>query len=72
MTVQDKLSLLSTPLWTNKDIMNYVGCSVNKATQIRQRAIMTANGLSIICPKMVKRDAVFKVLELDLNNEKDD
>lgn len=64
--LETKLALLSNPLWSNQDIMDYIGCSINKATDIRQKAINNANGLSSIYPKKVKRDSVLKVLGLSV------
>ena len=50
--------------WTNKDIMNYVGCSKNTATQIRKKAILYFDGFNSLMPKKTKREAVLKVLEM--------
>ncbi len=67
--IEKIVSLYAKPLWSNKDIMIFTGCSVNKASEIRKEAINEANGLPVIYPKKVKRDAVLKVLGLDFKNE---
>lgn len=48
--------------WTNKDIREFVGCGVNKACEIRKQAILKYNGLNPLLPRLVKKQAVLKVL----------
>ena len=50
--------------WTNQDIMNFVGCGKNKASKIRQAAIIRFNGFNPLLPRLVKKQAVLKVLEV--------
>lgn len=50
--------------WSNQDIMNYVGCGKNKASAIRKIAIIKFNGLNPLLPRLVKKEAVMKVLEV--------
>ena len=47
----------------NKDIQNLVGCGKNKASEIRQKAIIKYDGFNPMLPRLVKREAVMKVLE---------
>lgn len=51
--------------WNNQDIMNYVGCGKNKATEIRKIAIIKFDGLNPLLPRLVKKEAVLKVLEVE-------
>jgi hypothetical protein len=46
--------------------MNYVGCGKNKASQIRQEAIIKYDGLNPVLPRLVKKEAVLKVLEVNV------
>ena len=50
--------------WNNQDIMNYVGCGKNKASAIRKLAILKFDGLNPLLPRLVKKQAVLKVLEI--------
>ena len=52
--------------WTNQDIMNFVGCGKNKASKIRQIAIIKFDGLNPLLPRLVKKQAVLKVLEVNV------
>lgn len=63
-----KLLLLQKPMWTNADIQSYFGVGATKAVKIRQEAIKS-NGLNKLMPKQVKRDAVFKVLGINVDYE---
>jgi hypothetical protein len=49
--------------WTNKDIRDYVGCGVNKASQIRKEAILHHDGFIPLLPRKVKKQAVLDALE---------
>lgn len=51
---------------TNKDIMLLVPCGKNKATEIRKKAILKYNGFNPNFPRLVRREAVMKVLEESL------
>ena len=51
--------------WSNQDIMSYVGCGKNKASQIRKEAIIKFDGLNPVLPRLVKKEAVLKVLEVN-------
>lgn len=48
---------------TNKDIQELAGCGKNKACEIRKRAIIKYDGFNPLLPKLVKKEAVMKVLE---------
>ena len=48
---------------TNKEIMSIVPCGKNKATEIRKKAILKYNGFNPNFPRLVRREAVMKVLE---------
>lgn len=48
---------------SNKDIQELVGCGKNKASQIRQLAILKYDGFNPILPRLVRTSAVLKVLE---------
>lgn len=60
--------LLSKPIWSNKDIMCYVGCSSSKAVEIHQR-VSAIGGVSKIMKRMCLRDYVLKVLNTSLDIE---
>lgn len=51
---------------TNKEIMSIVPCGKNKATEIRKKAILKYNGFNPNFPRLVRREAVMKVLEESL------
>lgn len=61
--------LYAKPLWSNQDIMRFTNLGRTKASEIHQEAAIKHNGISKLCPKKVKRDAVLKVLGLDFENE---
>ena len=42
----EKKELLSKPVWTFRDIMNYFGCSQKKAFDIKNKAIEKGGGVS--------------------------
>ena len=48
--------------------MAYVGCKTTRASQIRQEALKHG-GVSRLYPQKTKRDAIFKVLDLDYKEE---
>jgi hypothetical protein len=66
--INNCILLLSKPFWSNQDIMEYVGCKTTRASQIRQEALKHG-GVSRLYPQKTKRDAIFKVLELDYKEE---
>lgn len=67
--VLDKASLLLKSVWTNQDIMAYTNCGATTASAIHQKAVIEHNGLIKLLPRKVKRDAVFKALGIDPDQE---
>ncbi len=65
----ERIELLANPIWTNQDIMDFVGCSSTKAVQIRKKAIFECNGIIPMCPKKVYRNAVLKAVGLNYETE---
>lgn len=65
----ERIDLLKNAIWTNKDIMEYVGCGATKAVEIRKSAVFEHKGLIPMCPKKVYRDAVLRALGLDFRSE---
>ena len=56
----------NTKYMSNQEIMALVPCGKNKATKIRKKAILKYNGFNPNFPRLVKREAVLKVLEESL------
>lgn len=63
------VNLLLKGVWSNEDIMRYVGCSKTKASELHQEASIKHGGYIPHLPKKVKRDAVLEVLGLDILKE---
>lgn len=61
--------VLSKSIWSNEDIMQYFGCRVNKAINIKKLAISKYKGFVPMFPFAVYRDAVLKAVGVDLNHE---
>lgn len=61
--------LLQKSIWTNQDIMDYVGCGMTTASKIHKEAIIKHDGYIPLCPKKVRRDAVLKVLGINCVQE---
>ena len=61
-------TLLQKPVWSNKDIQEFTGCSATTAVKIRREAILKYDGLIPILPRKTKRDAILKVLNLEVKN----
>lgn len=55
-------TLLQKPIWSNKDIQEFTGCSKTTASKIRKEAINKYDGLIPLLPKKTKRDAILKAL----------
>ena len=62
-------NILARSIWSNKDIMDYVGCGITTASRIHQLALKEHNGYVAMCPKKIKRDAVLKVLGVSFKEE---
>jgi hypothetical protein len=62
-------NMLARSIWSNQDIMAYVGCSKTKASSIRQKAVIEHKGYVESFPKKVRRDAVLAALGIDLKTE---
>ncbi len=58
-------TLLQKPIWSNKDIQEFTGCSSTTAVKIRKIAITQYDGFIAILPRKTKRDAILKVLNLE-------
>ena len=59
-------TLLQKLIWTNRDIQEFVGCSSTTAVKIRKEAINKYDGLIPIMPRKTKRDAILKVLGVEI------
>ena len=59
-------ALLQKPIWSNKDIQEFTGCSSTTAVKIRKEAITKYDGFIPIMPKKTKRDAILRVLNLEV------
>ena len=59
MTRQD---LLLKPVWTYKDICDYIGCKTTKAIELKKVAITQFGGAVKYLPNCVKRNAVLEML----------
>lgn len=57
---------METNYISNKDIMNLVPCGKNKASEIRKKAITKYNGFNPNFPRLVRKDAVLRVLNESL------
>lgn len=64
-----RIDLLAISIWSNRDIMEYVGCGSTKAVEIRRTAIFKHKGMVPMCPKKVYRDAVLNALGLNFYSE---
>lgn len=64
-----KAKILSKTLWSNTDIMDFVGCKKTIASQIHRIAAIEFDGVVKVFPRMVKRDSVLRYLGLDLIKE---
>jgi hypothetical protein len=62
-------NILARSVWSNQDIMDYVGCGKTIASKIHQLALKEHNGYVAMCPKKIKRDAVLKVLDVSFHEE---
>ena len=54
--------LLQKTYWNNKDIMQFAGVGVNKASSIRKEAILHYGGLNPMLPSKVKKTSVLLAL----------
>lgn len=57
--------LLQKPIWNNKDIQDFTGCSSTTAVKIRKEAITKYDGFIPMLPRLTKRDAILKALRLE-------
>lgn len=62
-------NLLSKAIWTNQDIMDYLGCGKTVASRIHREAVIKYGGYIELCPRKVRRDAVLKVLGVSFTEE---
>lgn len=60
------MDLLQKPIWNNKDIQAFTGCSPTTAVKIRKEAIEKYDGYIPMLPKSIKRDAVLKALNMEV------
>lgn len=67
--MSERIELLGMSIWSNKDIMTYVGCGATKAVEIRKTAVFKHKGMVPMCPKKVYRDAVLNALGLNFYSE---
>lgn len=69
LTVEEKLNLLLKPNWNYKDIADYFGCGVTKASEIKKKARMLNGGKPKYMKDQVTIDAVFEIQGIDLKSE---
>ena len=70
ISIGKRLELLSNPIWSNKDIMDFVGVQAVQASKIHQEAVKKYNGQVPFNFKKVKRDAVLAVIGINLEQER--
>lgn len=62
MIIEDKLEILTTPAWSLKQLMSYLGIkSRTTASRIKERAIKEYNGSVPYGNQYVKRDAILEM-----------
>ncbi len=69
ISIGRRLELLSNPIWSNQDIMDFVGVKEAQASKIHQEAVKKHNGKVPFNFKKVKRDAVLAVIGINLEQE---
>lgn len=69
LTVEEKLNLLLKPNWNYKDIADYFGCGVTKASEIKKKARILNEGKPKYMKDQVTIDAVFEVMGINLQDE---
>ena len=70
MTVRDKIDLLTTPVWTLKQLMDYTGIkSRTTGIRFRERAFKEHDGRVPYGNQFVKRDAVLAILGITAEEE---
>lgn len=70
ISIGKRLELLSNPIWSNQDIMDFVGVKEAQASKIHQEAVKKYNGQVPFNFKKVKRDAVLAVIGINLEQER--
>lgn len=70
ISIGRRLELLSNPIWSNQDIMDFVGVQSAQASKIHQKAVKQHNGQVPFNFKKVKRDAVLDVIGISLEQER--
>ncbi len=65
---EDRSKLLAKPFWTYKDIKAYFSIGTTKACKIRKQ-VADAGGLAKFSIELVRTEAVFAYLDLNLNEE---
>ncbi len=65
----NKSALLTNPFWNNTMIQEYAGCGKTTASKIRREAILKYGGAVPYNGRLVKRDAVLKVLGISTQQE---
>ena len=65
----NKSTLLANPFWNNTMIQEYVECGKTTASKIRREAIQKYGGAVPYNGRLVKRDAVLKVLGISTQQE---
>lgn len=68
-SIFSRMQLLIKPIWENSDIQDFTGCGETMASKIHRKAAAEKNGLILLLPKKVKRDAVLELLEIDPKEE---
>lgn len=70
MTAENKLDLLSTPVWTIKQVMEYTGIkSRTTATRLKEKTFKKYDGKVEYGNQYVKRDAILQILGTSIKRE---
>ena len=70
MNYETRLDLLATPVWSIKNIKDYLGVkSATTAIKLKKRAISEFNGSVPYGSQFVSRDSFLKMLGTTLENE---
>jgi hypothetical protein len=68
--MKTKIELLSTPVWSLKDLMEYLGVkSKTTGIKIKERAFKEHNGAVPYGSRYVKRDAILALLGTNAKKE---
>lgn len=69
LTAEERLDMLSKPLWDYKDIAKYFGINKNKAIEIKKAARKESGNLPKYDPSKAPVEAVLKTQALNIDAE---